>query len=193
MVAQPANPVPIALRVARAFEALGIPYLIGGSVASTMHGEPRGTLDVDFAVHMDPSIADALVMEMESDFFVDVSAVREAAAAKRMFNMIHNRNFLKVDVHVRAATGHSAEEMSRARLLPLSDEGAARIATPEDTLLRKLWWYRIGDHVSDRQWRDAKGIVTALEGKLDQDYLMRWADNLEVADLLERVLSDGST
>jgi hypothetical protein len=34
-------------RVVAAFDALGVEYLLGGSVASSVFGEPRQTLDAD--------------------------------------------------------------------------------------------------------------------------------------------------
>jgi hypothetical protein len=178
--------VPAALLVARAFEQLGIPYLIGGSVASTLYGEPRGTLDADFTAHLEPGEAQRLVARLEPDFFVDAPSVHEAAQRKDHFNVIHKQMFVKVDVHVRPRSGHFAEEIRRAREVRLSDAGSARVATPEDTLLRKLWWYRLGDEASDRQWRDVLGILRVLGPALDRDYLARWSADLQVSDLLQR-------
>ena len=172
--------------VVRAFEQLGIPYLIGGSITSTLHGEPRSTLDADFAAHLERGDVEPLVARLEPDFFVDATGVREASECKIHFNVIHRKVFVKVDVHVRPRSGHFAEEIRRARDVRLSDEGTARIATPADTLLRKLWSYRLGDGASDRQWRDALGILRAIGPTLDRDYLVRWSADLEVADLVRR-------
>lgn len=188
MVAQLGDPIPVALLVSSIFARLGIPYLIGGSVASTLHGEPRGTLDVDFAVHLAVERAGALADALEVEFFVDRLDVLEAAQHERMFNAIHQRSFVKADVHVRPRSGHSAEEIRRAREVQLSPEGSARVATPEDVFLRKLWWYRLGDEASDRQWRDAMGVLRARGDQLDLRYLRRWAEELQVTDLLERAL-----
>ena len=56
----------------------------------------------------------------------------------------------------------------------------------EDTVLRKLQWYRTGGEVSDRQWRDVLGVMVANRGGLDQRYLDTWAKRLQVEDLLRR-------
>lgn len=186
----PSDPIPVALLVASIFERLGVPYLIGGSLASTVHGEPRATMDVDFAAHLDPELVEPLALALEARFFVEVEDIRDAVDRQRSFNAIDKTSFMKVDVHVRPRSGHFAEEIRRARTVQLSSEGSARLATPEDTLLRKLWWYRRGDEVSDRQWRDVLGIVRTLGPALDRDYLHTWADELGVRDLLERTLAD---
>ena len=175
---------------ARAFEALGIPYLVGGSVASTLHGEPRATQGADFAVHLEVEKAQDLADSLSPDFYVDVSGIREAAAAKRMFNAIHNKAFVKIDVHVREASGHSAEEIRRATVITLPGGGTLRVATPEDTILRKLWWYRAGDEVSDRQWRDVLGVLRTAGQGLDMKYIVQWAETLGVSDLVDKAARD---
>ncbi len=184
----PSDPVHVALRVARVLEGLAVPYLVGGSVASTLHGEPRGTLDVDFALRLDPGRADALVDALEGEFYVDRGSARDAAAHHRHFNAIHVATLVKVDLYVRPPEGLYAAELARACLARLGerDEDVVRVATAEDTLLQKLRWYRLGDEVSDRQWRDVLGILKARGEELDQAYLERWADELGLRDLLDR-------
>jgi hypothetical protein len=61
-----------------------------------------------------------------------------------------------------------------------------RFASPEDTLLHKLVWFRLGDEISDRQWGDVLGVLRVQGERLDQAYLDAWATSLGVADLLER-------
>jgi hypothetical protein len=184
------DPIPVALIVARALEHLGVPYLIGGSVASTIHGEPRGTLDVDFAAHLEAKDVEALVALLDPDFFVMPESVHEAVARQAQFNVIHRKLYLKIDVHVRPRSGHFAEEIRRARTVQLSKAGSARVATPEDTLLRKLWWYRLGDGASDQQWRDVLGILRVSGATLDRRYLEHWSTDLEVGDLLRKALRE---
>ncbi|MBM4352781.1 MAG: hypothetical protein FJ109_03145 [Deltaproteobacteria bacterium] len=83
----------------------------------------------------------------------------------------------------------AGEEMIRARSESLDLPGGTecvRFASPEDTLLHKLVWYKLGNQVSDRQWGDILGVLKVQSGALDQDYLDRWAVQLGVADLLQR-------
>lgn len=77
--------------------------------------------------------------------------------------------------------------MERALLVELPGGGrSVRIATPEDTALRKLWWYREGGEVSDRQWRDVLGVLRQLGGAAEEEYLVKSAGALGVLDLLDR-------
>lgn len=180
------DPIAVATEVAALLEQLGVPYLVGGSVASTMHGEPRATLDVDFVVHLDPDRVTPLCDALEPDYYVDREAAVEAADSKRVFNAIHRPSMVKVDLHVRPREGHHAEEIRRAVPIRLKADArfAVRVATAEDTVLQKLRWYQADGAASDRQWRDVLGILKLAAGRIDDDYLDRWAGELRVSDLL---------
>lgn len=184
--------IEVALIVARALEGLGIPYLVGGSVASTMHGEPRSTLDVDFAIQLEPERAAELCGALGEEFYFDEESVREAARRKGQVNVIHRPSMVKADLYVRPNEGLFASEMARAVLVKLrnTDEATLRVATPEDTLLQKLRRYEAGDRVSDRQWRDVVGILKTRGARLDRQYLEHWADELDLTSLLERALRE---
>jgi hypothetical protein len=187
--------IAVALEVARVLEQQRIPYVIGGSVASTLYGEPRATMDVDFAVQLQLSQVETLASSLEEDFFVQVDALRDAVARNSMFNIIRRGVMVKVDLHVRPPEGIYAEEIRRARRLKLrvDPEGFAAVATPEDTILQKLRWYQLGDEVSDRQWRDVLGVLKVMGGQLDRAYLAHWSAQLGVSELLDRALEDAGT
>jgi hypothetical protein len=187
----PSEPLSVALAIGRELDRLGIPYLVGGSVASMLHGEPRTTLDVDFAVHMSTEQARELAAHLSRDFLVQPEALIEAARRESLANVVHKRPFLKIDLHVRPRTGHHAEEMRRAVRMQVGPDAAdvLRVATPEDVVLQKLRWYRLGDEVSERQWRDVVGVLKR-QTALDRAYLERWSVELGVADLLQRALVD---
>lgn len=188
----PTDPVRVAALVARALDALGIPYLVGGSVASTLFGEPRTTLDVDFAVQLEPEQARALREALGSDFHCDEELVRDAARRKRLVNVIHLPTMVKADLHVRPAEGIYASEMKRALRTAVGgpDGPVLRVATPEDTVLQKLRWYEAGARASDRQWRDVLGILKTSGARLEREYMQHWARELGVSELLERVCSE---
>jgi hypothetical protein len=186
------DPIAVAIDVAEALERHHIPYVIGGSVASTLYGEPRATLDVDFAVQLDPEGVGPLASSLESDYYVQREAMLEAVERHSVFNLIHQRLMVKVDMHVRPSEGIYAEEIRRARRLKLrvDPDGFADVATPEDTLLQKLRWYHLGDGASDRQWRDVLGILKVMGDELDREYLERWSEELSVQQLLARALEE---
>jgi hypothetical protein len=186
----PADPVAVALIVAGILDALGIRYTTGGSIASSIAGEPRSTVDIDIVAELDEPRVTALVSALSSTFYVDDRAVLRAVRTRGIVNVIHQDTQLKVDLHV--AGGTPLDEQQLQRRTPV-EVGAGRILyvhPPEDILLQKLRWYRRGGETSDRQWRDILGIVRVQGDRLDRRYLIDHAPTLGVADLLARALQD---
>ncbi len=180
----------VALRVIDALEAMGVRYHVGGSYASSIHGVPRQTQDIDLVVELTPQSATTVVRTLAVEFYADESSAREAAIEHGCFNLIHRDTAVKVDIFVRGESAFDLEEFRRHRgeLMQLDPERRVMVKSAEDTLLRKLQWYRLGGEVSDRQWSDVLGIVRTQGERLDREYLIRWAANLQVGDLLEKVL-----
>lgn len=181
--------------VVEAFEALGVRYYIGGSVASSAHGMPRATLDVDVVAELRPEHVGTLVERFARSYYVDEARVRAAVARRRSFNLIHLATALKIDVFVSKGRPFDREALRRARQEALEESAPARrffVASPEDVILAKLEWYRAGGEASERQWRDVVGILKAAGPALDHAYLARWAPALHVADLLDRALADAT-
>ena len=100
----------------------------------------------------------------------------------------------KVDVFIPRPRPFLQAQLDRAQRLTFSFETeiSAKFASPEDTILAKLEWYRMGGEVSDRQWRDIIGVLKTRAGELDLEYLRKWAAELHVSDLLGRALKDSS-
>jgi len=181
--------IQVALAVARIFEEAGIRYLVGGSIASTVQGEPRSTQDVDFVIHMVPAQVEDLNSRLEkSSFLFSPEAVRQSLSHWPYFDLLHKKLFVKADVYVRPDEGIHREEMNRARNVRIGDapEEVVRLATAEDTVIQKLLWYRMGEGMSDRQWRDVQGILKRNEGRLDLAYLEKWTKDLGISDLFAR-------
>ena len=70
----------------------------------------------------------------------------------------------------------------------LESEVSAKFSSPEDVILAKLEWYRLGGEVSERQWRDILGVIKTRASALDEVYLRKWAKDLKIGDLLEHAL-----
>lgn len=182
--------VEIAVVVAHAFEKIGVDYALGGSVATSVQGEPRSTNDIDFAVRLSESNVAALVAALGPDFEVDEEALRDAIKRRRSANIFHLGSMTKVDLFIRGSEAFDESEFSRrVRMQLRQDGGELFIATTEDNFLRKLRWFRMGGEASDRQWRDILGLLRVAGDSLDVTYLRVWAGQLGVADLLERALS----
>ena len=177
--------------IVEALEEFGIPYHIGGSVASSLYGLPRLTIDADLVADIRMEHVRPLVRQLETDYYIDEDMIRDAIRHQSSFNVIHQDTILKVDIFIPKSRLFDQEELRRAQQEVLS-EGTRpfNIASPEGTILNKLEWYRMGGEVSDRQWNDILGVLKVQGTNLDMAYLRRWAANLSVTDLLERALVD---
>ncbi len=180
--------------VTKSFEYLQIPYLVGGSMASALYGVARSTLDADIVADIRLEQVRELVAALGADFYADDELISSAIEHRSSFNLIHLNTMFKVDVFIRKDRPFDQSQLDRRveQVLATNPEQKAFIATAEDTILAKLEWYRMGGEVSDRQWRDILGVLKVQASRLDLDYLQNWADNLTVADLLQRALKESN-
>ncbi len=186
--------VAVTLVVADALERLGVPYLIGGSVASTVHGVLRSTLDADLVADLHAAQAAPLAEALAGAFYVDAQSIQDAIARRGSFNVIHLETMFKVDIFVTRGRPFDQSQFERRAAVTLAAESdrTAFVASPEDVILAKLEWYRDGGSVSDRQWRDILGVLMVQAGRLDLDYLRHWAAALGVSQLLEQALTEST-
>jgi hypothetical protein len=173
-------------------ESLGVPYFIGGSLASTLYGMVRTTQDSDIVAEMRLEHLAPFVAALQDEFFVDDEMIVEAIRRHSSFNIIHRETMFKVDVFIPRPRPFLQAQLSRAQrqTFTFETEVSTKFASPEDTILSKLEWYRMGGEVSDRQWRDILGMLKTQAGELELDYLRKWAVELKVGDLLERALRE---
>jgi hypothetical protein len=188
----PSEPVQVTLLVIEALEELGIPYLIGGSLASAVHGVIRATMDTDIIADLRPEHAEALASRLGSAFYADVESIRSAIENKISFNIIHLETMFKVDIFVLKGRAFEQSEMSRrfSQVISTDPEHSAYVASAEDTILAKLEWFRMGGEMSERQWRDVLGILKVQVSNLDKAYLDKWAKSLGISDLLDKALKE---
>jgi len=185
-----ADPIEVALRVARVLDEYDVRYVVGGSLASSISGEPRSTLDVDLVVALSKEKVASVVAALGEDFHADTDAIHRAIREKSSANLIHLATSIKVDLFVMGGTPVDEEQMDRRQRMKVATDPDRYlyVYTPEDILLQKLRWYRMGNEVSDRQWRDILGIVLVQGNALDLAHLRRAAEVLKVSELLERAL-----
>jgi predicted Zn-dependent protease len=186
------EPLEVTLKVTHVLESLGIPYLIGGSLASTLYGMVRSTQDSDIVAEMRLEHLQSFVSALQDEFYVDGEMIAESIQRYSSFNIIHRETMFKVDIFIPRPRPFLQSQLDRAQkqTFLLESEFSAKFASPEDTILAKLEWYRLGGEVSERQWRDVLGVLKTRAGALDLDYLRKWANDLKVSDLLERALKD---
>lgn len=181
-------------RILKAFERLGIRYCVVGSVASSVYGTPRTTMDVDVVADLRPEQLPGLAGELQGEFYADLEMMKDAMNRGRAFNVIHLASSYKIDVFPLGGDEYSQEAFGRRR--PSKTEAVGNeavdcfVASAEDTVLNKLRWYRAGGEISETQWNDLRGILRVTGAQLDQAYLRRWAPGLGVADLLDRLFAE---
>jgi len=183
------EPIRVTLLVIDALEKLDIPYVIGGSMASSFHGVVRSTNDSDILADIKPNHVQPLAQTLRTDFYLDEQAIAEAIRRKSHFNLIHLKTMFKVDIFM-PRRPFDARQLARRQPFPLSpkNQRVVYVDSPEDVILAKLAWYKMGGEVSERQWRDVLGILSLQQGRLDMSYLRQTAAQLSVASLLERAL-----
>jgi len=172
------------------FRKLKVRHFVGGSVASSFHGATRSTMDVDVVCELTEEKVSPFVGSFDNDFYLSEAAVFEAVRRKTCFNLIHLPTSFKVDVFVSRGRPFDDESMQRATVQRLGETRTVDvpIASPEDSIVSKLEWYRLTDETSERQWEDVSRLITLLGDEVNLEYLNRAAESVGVADLLARLL-----
>lgn len=186
----PIQPLATPLLVCQTLEKLGILYVIGGSYASSVHGEPRFTRDCDILAAIKPQHVDLLVDQLGAEFYLSKTAMTEALKRCTSFSLIHLQTGFKVDLFVAHPRAFDQERLRRGLRLEIGQGIQVRFSTAEDTILAKLEWYTLSP--SERQWRDILGILMLQQDRLDPGYLRFWARELEVTELLEKAQAEVS-
>ena len=182
------DPMQVTQKVLDCLTALGATYVVGGSVASSLYGEPRFTQDTDIMTQLTASQLPRLIQALESEFYVSEPAAREAIRLNSSFNLIHFDSQYKVDLFVSKNREFDLSRFAR-RQVPEGFPDNFWVSSAEDMVLVKLEWYRLGKQPSDRQWRDILSILAVRHGRLDNEYLLHWSRVLGLNELLEKALA----
>ncbi len=174
-----------AVQIIERLEQAGIPYMITGSLSSGVYGEARSTNDIDIIIAPTPAQLDAFVASADPKWYVSAEMARDALSDRGMFNVIDPFSGWKTDLIIRKDSPFNVQAFDRRVQVDFMDRKVYMV-TPEDAILTKLEWAR--KTKSERQLRDVAGILRVSGDRLDRDYLARWARELGVSDLLQKVL-----
>ncbi len=178
------------LDVARIFDALGVRWFLGGSLASSVHGIPRATLDADIVADLRPSHVKQFLLALGEHWYADEPAIREAISYRASFNLIHLNSAMKVDVFIPKLRRFEGGQFARAKRTPIAEQSEIEIpvCSAEDIIAVKLEWFRLGGESSERQWGDIVGVLRIHAHRIDLDLLRDSAAELGVSDLLSKAL-----
>lgn len=175
-------------RLVAVLDGLGLPYMFVGSAASTLHGPPRSTQDIDLVVALTlPDVRRLVAAFPDAGYYVSLDAVRDAVARRQSFNIIDLESGWKADFMVLKGRPFSRNELDRRQRADIFGV-PAWVATAEDTILAKLEWAQLAGG-SARQRDDVLGILEAQGERLDFAYLERWASKLGIVGELDAALT----
>jgi hypothetical protein len=189
------DPIIIVQKLTTALESLGLPYMIGGSLASSFHGIPRATQDVDVVVAMAERQIPPLEAALSSHFYFDVEMAKDAVRRRSSFNIIDKEEFFKVDIFIQKDDEISSEEMGRRIKHHLAEtpDQSMYVCSPEDIIAHKLFWYNLGGRVSERQLNDAFNVFKVQKNRLDWEYLKRICGTRGVLDLMHKLIGNSDS
>jgi len=181
----------VALLVVEVLDKLGIPYLIGGSLAGAIYGVARSTIGVDIIADIHLQNAVPLADAFDNAFYVSIDSIKDAINNRGSFNIIHLETMFKADIFVNKQRPFDKSQFERRIKQVISSEPKCEVyvATAEDNVLAKLEWYRKGGEVSERQWRDVLETLKIQEN-IHANYLRHRETVLDVADLMEKALME---
>ncbi|OGV74354.1 MAG: hypothetical protein A3K19_27355 [Lentisphaerae bacterium RIFOXYB12_FULL_65_16] len=174
-------------QVLLALDRAGVPYMVTGSVGAMLYGEPRMTNDMDVVIDPDPRQVSVLARAFEGDdfYFPPLDTVFEEIRCRGQFNILHVGSGSKVDLIVRKDTEFARTEFGRRQVVPFSARVDSSSATPEDIILAKLIYYRMGS--SQKHIDDIRGILAVSAEVLDLAYLNAWVDRLDLRQVWHMV------
>lgn len=161
--------------------------MVTGSFASSAHGEPRATNDLDVVIAPTSVQLEELLRRLpESQYYSNIDEARDALRRRSQFNIIDYDGMWKIDLIVKKRRPFSEREFDRRSIIEIAGV-RMHTASPEDVLISKLEWAKLGE--SERQLRDAVGIIRVQRDNLDIDYVERWVAALELEAQWEAALS----
>jgi hypothetical protein len=177
-------------RVVEVFEQMNVAWFLTGSIASSLHGLPRSTNDLDIVMALSPSAVGHLVEQLGDGYFADAVMIRQAILKRQSCNLIWLETMMKIDL-IPPRFAFDGEAMQR-RVKATIDEGqgttlSVMVASAEDTILAKLFWYQAGGQTSQRQVSDVRGIISVQGSRLEQAYLDKWIETLALGDVWRTV------
>jgi hypothetical protein len=169
-------------RVIQVLNSAGVDYMLTGSMASSLQGEPRSSHDIDLVVALPASAAKELVAAFPPpDYYLPEDFILDAVQKRSMFNLLSMTEGEKVDFWLLTDEPFDQSRFARKReeeVLGLR----LKVSAPEDTILAKLRWAQLAGG-SEKQFTDALRVYELQRPKLDLPYLEHWVVQLGLESL----------
>lgn len=173
--------------VVKHLESVGIRYLITGSMASIVYGEPRFTNDVDIVIDIhENDIVRLKGCFPDDEFFFSEEAANKALRNEGQFNVIHPSTGFKIDFVIRKHDPFDNSRFSRIRRLKATEDTEANFASPEDVIIKKMQYYKMGG--SEKHLRDITGILIVSKEMIDYGYIEIWVERLAIKEVWQAIL-----
>ena len=177
--------------VLQALDEAQIPYMLTGSLVSSLQGEPRSTHDIDIIVSIEQASTEILVKSFTPpDYYLDQNAINEAVTNDGMFNLINTSTGDKIDFWMLTDQPFDKSRFMRRYIEDIMGM-KIMITSPEDTILAKLNWAKLSGG-SEKQFTDALRVFEVQFEKLDMQYLNYWAHELDIEEQEENIKIKGN-
>lgn len=161
--------------VTAALDQAGIPYMLTGSFASTLHGAGRATQDIDLVISATADQLRKFESVLPEHYHRDLTSALEALKHRSMFNILDMEYGWKIDLIFQKPGAYAQQAFSRRG--PAESDGVPVTAsTPEDLVISKLEWAKMGESL--RQIDDVAGVLNVRGDQLDFPYIEKWVKEL---------------
>ena len=176
-------------KVVSALDKAEIDFMLTGSFASSLQGEPRSTHDIDLVVDMKSSHINFLMKEFPApDYYLSKTAITDALRTESMFNLLDVNEGEKVDFWMLTDKAFDQSRFQRRQRNSIEDFHVF-VTSPEDTILAKLNWSKLSGG-SEKHFGDALRVFEVQFGTLDMEYLEKWVEELGVIIDWQRLLDE---
>jgi hypothetical protein len=175
--------------VLRALNNLGVPHMLTGSLAVSVHALPRATKDADVVVQAEEFDPVGLAAALGKDFRLEPQMMFETVTMTPRHVLEHVGSGFVVELFVRTADPHDLARFERRRPIELFGV-ATTVASPEDVVVTKLRWSRLASRRKDLD--DVRNVLAVQAGRLDLEYIRRWCAQHGTGDLLARLLLEAT-
>jgi hypothetical protein len=164
-------------------DTAGLEYMVGGSVASMVYGEPRLTNDIDIILHLDAKSVSLIARTFPPVAFYsppeEVIVIESRRRRRGHFNLIHHETGHKADIYLAGDDPLHAWGFGKRRRISLAQDKVLWVAPPEYVILRKLEYFKEGG--SEKHRHDIEGILATSGDSLDMNALTQWVTRLVVS------------